>query len=161
MKISSDFSELLRIFNEGDVRYLVVGGHAVMRYTEPRYTKDLDIWVDPTEQNAKRVFKALRRFGAPLAGVKVEHFTEEDLVFQVGVAPVRVDILMGVSGLSFEAAWRHRGEVDFGGQSAHMISREDLILSKRATNRLQDRIDLRNLLKRNPAGQTKRKPPRT
>src|SRR6059036_3303708 len=101
MKISSDFSELLKIFNEGGVRYLVVGGHAVMRYTEPRYTKDLDLWVDPTYKNAQRVYRALRRFGAPLTGIKVEHFTHKDLVFQIGVAPVRVDILMDASGLTF------------------------------------------------------------
>jgi hypothetical protein len=148
MKISAGFSGLLRSFDEGGVRYLVAGGHAVMRYTEPRYTKDLDLWVDPTQRNARRVFQALRRFGAPLAGVKVEHFTRKDLVFQVGVAPVRVDILMDASGLSFASAWRNRVEVDFGGEPAHMISRQDLIVSKRATNRLQDRIDLQNLLAR-------------
>jgi len=153
MNISSDFSELLRIFNAGRVRYLVVGGHAVMRYTEPRYTKDLDLWVNPTRANAQRVYKALRRFGAPLAGVRVEHFTEKDLVFQVGVAPVRVDILMGVPGLSFQPAWRHRIVVDFGGEPAPVICREDLIVSKRATNRLQDRIDLKNLLQAQPARQ--------
>ncbi len=79
MKISSDFSELLRIFNEGGVRYLVVGGHAVMRYTEPRYTKDLDLWVDPTPKNAQRVSRALRRFGAPLTRIRAEHFTDGDL----------------------------------------------------------------------------------
>jgi hypothetical protein len=101
MKISSDFSELLRIFNEDGVRYLVVGGHAVMRYTEPRYTKDLDLWVDPTPKNAQRVYRALRRFGAPLAGIRAGHFTDRDLVFQVGVAPIRVDILMDVPALSF------------------------------------------------------------
>ena len=155
MNISSDFSELLRIFNEGRVRYLVVGGHAVMRYTEPRYTKDLDLWVDPTRANAQRVYRALRRFGAPLAGVRVENFTEKDLVFQVGVAPVRVDILMDAPGLSFRPAWRNRMEVDFGGEPAHLISREDLIVSKRATNRLQDRIDLRNLLQAKPVRQKK------
>ncbi len=148
MKISSDFSELLRLFNAGGVRYLVVGGYAVMRYTEPRYTKDLDLWVEPTRANAQRVYQALRRFGAPLAGVTVENFTDKDLVFQVGVAPVRVDILMDTSSMSFRSAWRNRVEVDLSGEPVPMISREDLIASKRAANRPQDRIDLKNLLKR-------------
>jgi predicted nucleotidyltransferase len=160
MKISSDFSELLRIFNEDGVRYLVVGGYAVMRYTEPRYTKDLDLWVDPTRANARRVHQALRRFGAPLASVTVEDFTREEMVFQIGVAPVRVDILMHVLGVTFGRAWKNRVEVHFGGEPAHMISREDLIICKRSTNRPQDRIDLKNLLAPRPPGRRRQPPTR-
>ncbi len=157
MKISSDFKELLREFNAGGVRYLVVGGHAVMQYTEPRYTKDLDLWVDPAVGNARKAHAALRRFGAPLNAVTAADFTNRGLVYQIGVAPIRVDILMDVPGLSFKSAWKNRVEVQFEDESVHMISRQDLITSKGALRRLQDRIDYRNLLSRDTA---QRKSPR-
>ncbi len=146
--MSSDFSELLRSFNECGVRYLVVGGYAVMKYTEPRYTKDLNLWVDPSPDNAERAYRAPARFGAPLAGVSSADFTKADMVYQLGVDPVRAGILMGVPGLAFEEAWAKRIETDFLGEAAPMISQEDLIASKRPSGRRQDRADVRNLLKR-------------
>ncbi len=95
MKINSNFSDLLRAFGDGGVRYLVVGGYAVMRYTEPRYTKDLDLWVDPEPGNAARVFAALKAFGAPLGDLTPASFTDETMIFQIGVAPVRVEHIDG------------------------------------------------------------------
>ena len=133
------------------MRYLVVGGHAVMQYTEPRYTKDLDLWVDPAADNARKVHAALRRFGAPLDAVTAADFTNRELVYQIGVAPIRVDILMDVPGLTFKSAWKNRVEVELEDESVHMISRQDLITSKGALRRLQDRIDYRNLLSRDAA----------
>ena len=118
-----------------------------MRYTEPRYTKDLDLWVDPEPTNAGRVFAALIAFGAPLTGVTAASFTEESMVYQIGVAPVRVDILMSISGLTFSSAWGRREELDWGGVAAPVISREDLITAKRASGRPRDRADLRSLLR--------------
>ena len=147
MEINSDFKELLRIFNEDRVRYLVIGGYAVMKYTEPRYTKDLDIWVDPTEENAARVFQALARFGAPLSKVAVEDFSDPDTVYQLGAAPVRVDILKAVPGLTFEEAWSRRLESNLADQVAFIVSRDDLITSKKGTGRRQDRADIRSLQK--------------
>lgn len=85
MPASSHFKELLRRLNEYQARYLIVGAYAVMKYTEPRYTKDLDIWIDVTPDNASRVFRALAEVGAPMKSVTVEDFTNPELVFQIGI----------------------------------------------------------------------------
>src|ERR1019366_10703366 len=89
--MNSDFEELLSIFNENGVRYLIVGGHAVMLYTEPRYTKDLDVWIDASAENAEQVYRSLLKFGAPLAGLTAKDFAEERTFYQMGIPPVRVD----------------------------------------------------------------------
>ena len=95
--MNSDFKEILRIFNAVKVKYLVVGGYAVMKYTEPRFTKDLDIWVNPTPENAKLVHAALKEFGAPLFGATEETFTRKDDFLFIGVPPNRIDILKDIA----------------------------------------------------------------
>src|SRR5215471_14384024 len=99
MAESPHYKELLRILNDYEVEYLIVGGYAVMKYTEPRYTKDLDVWVHNSSQNSVRLFHALAKFGAPLKhdGVTPETFTHEKIVYQIGVAPVRIDILTNIA----------------------------------------------------------------
>src|SRR5580692_5697363 len=99
VKINSDFRDLLRNLNGAGVQYLVVGGYAVMVHTEPRYTKDLDLWIKPELKNAQALLAALLEFGAPIADVTPEDFTEPEIFFQIGVDPVRVDILTSVLGL--------------------------------------------------------------
>jgi len=146
--MTSDYADLLAVFDEFGVRYLIVGGYAVMNYTEPRFTKDLDLWIATDAENARRTFAALAKYGAPLAGHSPEEFMEEQAWFQVGVAPVRVDVLLSVPGLCFEEAWARRVEASFLGRPATFVSREDLIAAKRAANRPQDRRDLRRLEKR-------------
>jgi predicted nucleotidyltransferase len=143
--MNSDFKELLQYFNDNSVEYLIVGGYAVIEYTEPRYTKDLDLWIRVSPENARAVFQALARFGAPLSGMSPTDFEEEGYVYQVGVAPVRVDILMSIDGMTFNEAWPNRNTVDFGGVTAWVIGREDLIRAKRASGRSQDLIDADNL----------------
>ena len=91
MSANSLFKELLRKFNEHQIKYLIVGAYAVMKYTEPRYTKDLDVWIDSSPENGELVFHALRRFGAPLAGLSAKDFAEEGSFYQMGVPPARVD----------------------------------------------------------------------
>ncbi len=145
--MNSDFSDLLRLFNDNRVEYLVVGGYAVVAYTEPRYTKDLDVWIWARPENATRVFQALKDFGAPLAGMSALDFADLGFVFQIGVAPVRIDVLMSVDGLSFEDAWPNRVWIDFGGVEGWVISRIDLIRNKRVSGRLQDQLDVQNLEK--------------
>jgi hypothetical protein len=110
MAESQNFKELLLLLNDCLVEYLIVGGYAVMRYSEPRFTKDLDIWVGYSPANSRRVFSALARFGVPLRrdGVTEETFSAEKTVYQMGVPPVRVDILTSISGCSFEDAWTRR-----------------------------------------------------
>jgi Nucleotidyl transferase of unknown function (DUF2204) len=141
MPASSHFKELLRKLNGHQVRYLIVGAYAVMKYTEPRYTKDLDIWIEPTPENADRVFRSLAEFGAPMAEVTTEDFTNVDLVFQIGVAPHRIDILMAVKGLDFSTAWNRRVEAAFEDVPITLVCKEDLLVSKEAAGRPQDKID--------------------
>lgn len=145
MKINSDFRDLLRSLNAAGVKYLVVGGYAVMVHTEPRYTKDLDLWIKPDLDNAQVLLAALSEFGAPIAGVKPEDFTEPEIFFQIGVDPVRVDILTSVLGLEFETAWSRKIEVDFGGAQAPVLCREDILTAKIASGRARDRRDARQL----------------
>jgi len=122
MKISSDYKDLLSIFNAAGVRYLIVGGYAVMIHTEPRYTKDLDIWIDRSAANAQVLFQALVRFGAPLKDLQPAYFTEPVVFYQIGMEPVRIDIMTSVTGLEFESAWERRLIVDFDGESAWVLS---------------------------------------
>jgi len=141
MFVNSDFTDLLSLFKDNGVKYLVIGGYAVVQYAEPRFTKDLDLWIGADVTNAAAVYKALREFGAPLAGLTEDDFANEGYFYQVGVPPVRVDILMGIPGLQFEDAWHRRTDVDFDGLPVSFISRADLITSKRASGRPQDLID--------------------
>src|SRR5277367_2285383 len=104
------YRELLLLLNELEVEYLIVGGFAVMKYGEPRYTKDLDVWVSNSAQNSGRVVAALKKFGAPLDHDRItaDTFTDKQLVYQIGVAPVRIDILTGITGVEFRDAWTKR-----------------------------------------------------
>ena len=141
MFVNSDFSELLKLFNDNKVRYLVIGGYAIIQYAEPRYTKDLDLWISTNTLNAEAVYRSLKEFGAPLANLSVADFSEEGYFYQMGVPPMRVDILMGIPGGDFEEAWQNRNEVDFDGLVVPFISKHDLINAKRASGRPQDLID--------------------
>jgi len=141
MFVNSDFSDLLRIFNDHNVRYMVIGGYAVVQYAEPRFTKDLDVLISTDTTNAEAVFNALHEFGAPLSGLTPKDFAEEGFFFQMGVPPVRVDVLMGIPGIQFEECWNRRTETDFDGLKVIFISKQDLIVSKRAAGRPQDLID--------------------
>lgn len=133
--MNSDFKELLSIFNDNAVEYLIIGGYAVMEYAEPRYTKDLDLWVRADTQNAQNVFRSLAQFGAPLQGMSPADFADEGYVFQIGVAPIRVDILMSIDGISFAEAWPNRQASEVDGVAVWIISRNDLIKAKRASGR--------------------------
>jgi hypothetical protein len=141
MLVNSDFKELLSTFSDHQVKYLVVGGYAVIKYAEPRYTKDIDLWVSAEKDNAAAIYQSLRAFGAPLTGLTDDDFAHEGYFYQMGVAPVRVDILMSIPGLEFDQAWERRVMVDFDGIMVPFISKQDLITSKIATGRPQDLID--------------------
>jgi predicted nucleotidyltransferase len=147
---NSDFKELLKAFNDCQVKYLMIGGYAVMHYTEPRFTKDLDVWVEATEDNGRRVFRALGQFGAPLADVTPADFSQEGLFYQMGRPPARVDILTSVTGVRFADAWPRRTEVDFGGVGVNLVSRDDLICMKSALGRPRDLMDVEELKKAPP-----------
>jgi hypothetical protein len=139
------YKELLQLLNEFEVEYLIVGGFAVMKYGEPRYTKDLDVWVHNSRQNSLRVIEALKKFGAPIEhdGIRAETFAEKQVVYQIGVAPVRIDILTEITGVEFSNAWERRVTSTFFGVPVHFISLDDLVTNKRALGRSSDVKDLR------------------
>lgn len=112
-----------------------------MLYSEPRYTKDLDLWVEASHENAEKVFRALAAFGAPLKDLTVEDFSVEGFFYQMGIPPARVDILMSIDGVSFGEAWSNRQESRMGDERAWFISKEDLIRNKRASGRHIDLHD--------------------
>ena len=141
MFVNSDFSDLLSLFNHNGVRYMVIGGYAVIQHAEPRFTKDLDLWISTDPANASAVYQALREFGAPLTDLTEADFAEEGYFYQMGVPPIRVDVLMGIPGIQFEEAWERRVEVDFEDLRVSFISRKDLITAKLASGRPQDLID--------------------
>lgn len=143
--MNSDFKELLKIFNAAKVKYLIIGGYAVAKHAEPRYTKDLDIWISNSRTNAERIFQALKEFGAPLANITVDDFTVPILVFQIGVEPLRIDILMGLKELDFDECWERRATAQIGEIEIHFISLDDLIFNKKLTGRPQDLHDAKNL----------------
>lgn len=140
-----DFVEMLSVLNAAGAEYLVVGAHALAAHGVPRATGDLDIWVRATPDNARRVLAALREFGAPLFDLSAEDLSQPETVFQIGVVPVRIDLLTSISGVDFEEAWAGRipGVVD--GVAFGVIGREDLLRNKRATGRPKDLLDAETL----------------
>jgi predicted nucleotidyltransferase len=147
MAESPHYKELLRTLNECEVEYLIVGGYAVMKYTEPRYTKDLDVWVHNSLQNSTRLYGALARFGAPLKhdGVTAETFTKDKVVYQIGVAPIRIDISTHIDGVTFETAWRNRVQDSIFGVPVGFLSLSDLIANKKSTGRSTDLEHVKDL----------------
>ena len=140
-----DFKELLSVFNNRKIRYLLIGGYAVSLYAQPRATKDLDLLVSPDADNVKSLYAALAEFGAPLEGLAAKDFMQPDLFFRMGAPPLMVDILPAVQGIDFEGAWERRTEIEIDpeiGLRASVISRSDLIAAKLAAGRPQDMIDV-------------------
>lgn len=145
--MNQDFKDLLSAFSGHGVDFLVVGAHALAAHGHVRATKDLDVWVRASVGNAPRVLSALRAFGAPLSGITDADFAAPGITFQIGVEPVRIDIITEIDGVDFESAWSRRLERTFGGLAVGVISAADLIANKRATGRLQDLADVEALLK--------------
>ncbi len=147
MNSNPDFSDLLKILNEFNVRYLLVGGYAVMYFTEPRFTKDFDIWVEPTKENARKVWDALAKYGAPLEQVRLADFYNKELIYQIGIAPNRIDVMMDVPGLEFQSAWSNRVIGRYADTTLNILNIDELIIAKQTSGREQDLLDLKNLLK--------------
>jgi len=151
-QIVSDWRDLLSALATEQTRFLVVGGYAVMKYTEPYNTKDLDLWIDPTPENAARVHRALTRFGAPLTGVTPDYFTVPGNFYQLGVSRWRVDILTSTAAdLAFDSAWERRGSMIVAGVTVPVVSLDDLIATKLAAGRPEDVLAARKLEKRREA----------
>lgn len=142
-----DYLDLLQLLNDNKVKYLVIGGYAVIQYAEPRYTKDIDIWVEANLSNAKKLLNALNQFGAPTDNLTVEEIAKPGLVFVFGIPPLRVDILNNAKGCSFESAWKNKNKVLVKKTNVNFIAKSDLIKLKKKANRPQDLADLSQLNK--------------
>ena len=141
--LNPDYRDILSIFCDERVEYLLVGAFALAAHGHPRATGDIDLWVRPDAENARRVVRALSRFGTPLTEVDEGDFAELNIVFQIGVAPRRIDILTALSGIKkFGAAWKERMDVEIEGIPVPVLGRRHLIQNKRATGRPQDLADV-------------------
>jgi hypothetical protein len=141
--MEKDQRDLLRVFNEKKVRYLIVGGYAVSYFTEPRVTKDLDIFIDTSDENVALAYAALGAFGAPLAGMTPKDFQDPTYGYQIGQPPSRIDILQELTGIDFELAWNagEHGMID-NDIPVRYISPADLIKNKLAIGRHRDLADV-------------------
>jgi len=145
IRLPPDFLDLLTALNAAEARYMLVGGHAVGFHGVPRATKDIDVWVDATPDNAARVVKALHDFGAPLGGLSEADLSRPGRGFRMGAPPFRIEILTEISGVAFGDAWPRRVAAEVEGIALPIISREDLLANKRAAARARDLADVEAL----------------
>jgi len=147
VQLRPDYKDFLRLLNKNEVEYLIVGGYAVMKYTEPFYTKDMDIWIDATPDNARRTYQALIEFGAPLSDLTEHDLTQQQIVFQFGMAPARVDVMTSIDGVDFSDAWKQRVRTELDDIPISVISLKHLKQNKQTSNRDSDRMHLARLAK--------------
>ena len=145
MEVQQDFRDLLALFNAHHVEYIIVGAHALAYHGAPRYTGDMGILVRPHPENAKRIMEALDEFGFGSLGLVAQDFTAPDRVTQLGVAPVRIDIVTSITGVSWEEAAAGRVQGSYGDVVVHFLGRQEFILNKRALGRKKDQADLEAL----------------
>jgi hypothetical protein len=147
--LNQDFRELLQLFAEHNVEYMIVGGYAVTHHAQPRYTKDLDLWIHPSEENAERLGRVFARFGMPLVEVTLDDFASEGLQFMIGIEPNAVDFLTTLPGLAFPAAWKHRIVDESFGFPVIFLGLSDLIQAKITSGRPLDLADVEELRRAN------------
>lgn len=140
--LSPDFRDLLCALSEADAKYLVVGGYAVGVHGHPRATKDLDVWIEASRENAPKVIAALVKFGAPLMGLTESDLHAPGVGLRIGVEPGRIDVLTKITGVDFASAWAGKLDAVFGDVLAHVIGWTELIANKRAAGRAQDIADV-------------------
>ena len=145
MRFEEDFKELLRLFNKHEVKYCIIGAFAMGFHAEPRYTKDLDILVEPTIKNGEKIVKALNEFGFKSLGLSANDFCDTDKFIQLGHEPVRIDLITSIKGLDFERIWKHRVKGNYDDQRVFFIGLAEFIKSKEIANRKQDIADLEKL----------------
>jgi predicted nucleotidyltransferase len=140
--LNKDYKEMLQALSDEKVKFILIGAYAMAAHGYPRATMDIDIWIMPSPQNANAVIRALQRFGAPLHNLTRKDLQTDGIVFQIGVAPRRIDIMTGVSGLTFEDTFGHTTVINIEGIDVHIPSVEDLIRNKKATGRIKDLADV-------------------
>lgn len=139
--LNEDYKEMLQCLVDEDVEFLLMGAYALAAHGYPRATMDIDVWVRPSPKNAAAVLRALHRFGAPLHGLTIADLQKDDTIFQIGVAPRRIDIITGASGLQFEDAFTRSAEINIEGIQVRIPFIDDLIRNKRASGRTKDLAD--------------------
>ncbi|MEI8094593.1 MAG: hypothetical protein WCG80_10290 [Spirochaetales bacterium] len=143
--LNPDFKELLRLFHDQGVEYLVVGGYAMAGHGHPRFTGDLDLWIWSSPENASKIMETLRQFGFGSLGLSERDFERPQQVIQLGYPPSRIDLLTDIDGVSFRECWARRVEIPVDGLVLPTIHLDDLIANKRASGRLQDLADVEKL----------------
>lgn len=145
MEVQPDFRDLLELFNRHQVEFMLVGGYALAFHGAPRYTGDMDVFVRVSAKNAMRIIAALNEFGFGAAGLTTEDFLKENMVVQLGVPPVRVDIVTSLTGISWEEAYSNKVQGKYGNVPVFYIGRQEFISNKKATGRHKDLADLEAL----------------
>jgi predicted nucleotidyltransferase len=145
MILNNDYRDILHALSERKVKFILIGAYAMAAHGYPRSTMDIDLWMMPEKENAGLVLQALEDFGAPIDDLSIDDLQKENIVFQIGVAPRRIDILTSVDGVKFEDAFSHSEIVDIDGIPVHIMSISDLITNKRSTGRLKDLADVETL----------------
>jgi hypothetical protein len=147
LKAEKDFEEFIELLNKHKVEYLIVGAYALALYSKPRNTGDIDIFINSSEKNASLMLKVLNDFGMPNIGVTEDDFMFKGRIIQLGVSPIRIDIMNQIDGVNFEEAFKRLQKVKFGNTVANFISKYDLIQNKIHSNRKKDQADLEELQK--------------
>jgi predicted nucleotidyltransferase len=148
--LNSDYKDMLQVLLDNGVKFLLVGAYAMGAHGYPRATGDIDIWVEPSVENSGRVYRSMAAFGAPLHEIDETTFAKPAVVFQIGIAPRRIDIITGISGVEFDEAYQQRQVVEIEGMPVPILSLKDLVRNKRATGRDKDRLDADRLEKKSP-----------
>jgi hypothetical protein len=147
MSVNPDFRDLFAALNGASAEFLIVGGYALAVHGVPRFTKDLDVWIKATPDNAQRVWDALDAFGAPFGELTLRDLSTPGIIFQMGVPPNRIDIITSIDGVEFPDAWCHRVASSYGDHPVMVIGIDELIRNKEATGRAQDALDAKTLRK--------------
>lgn len=147
MKVKKDYEDLLKLLNKHKVKYCIIGAYALAFHAKPRYTKDIDILIEPGLENGNRIVKALNDFGFKSLKLLSEDFSKPGKIIQLGYEPLRVDILTSIPGVSFDRVWENKVVGSYGAVKAYFVGIDELIKTKRLSSRPQDKIDLELLLK--------------
>jgi hypothetical protein len=156
LKVEKDFEEFIELLNKHKVEYLIVGAYALALYSRPRNTGDIDIFISRDSENAKRLIKVIEEFGFENAGIKASDFTSKGRIVQLGVSPIRIDIINDIDGVKFSDAYQRKEIFQFGNVPANFISRLDIIKNKKASKRKKDQADLDELEKFDDSDKGKR-----
>jgi len=146
MDYFDDYKDMLQLFNKYDVKYLVVGAYAMGNYGYSRHTLDIDLWIEKSIDNAKKIQKAFSDFPIPYE-ITLDELTRENFVLQIGIEPMRIDVLTDIDGVDFAKAWQNKTNNSLFGENIHFISLHDLIQNKAATDRPKDKYDVLDLQK--------------